>query len=513
MTDQPKFSRRSFIKTAVAGTAAGLAWTAGKAQAAQAPGNSTDELTTMSIREAADLVRRKKVSPVELTKASLTRIEQFNPALNAFITVTSEAALAQARTAEAEIQRGMWRGPLHGIPIALKDLFDTAGVKTTAGSALFKDRVPQEDAEVVRRLKAAGVVLLGKNNMHEFAYGGTSLVSHFGGVHNPWDLSRIAGGSSGGSAAAVAAQLCFGSLGSDTGGSIRQPAGYCGIVGLKPTYGLVSTRGVIPLSWSLDHVGPMTRSVADAAIILQAIAGYDPLEIHSQMIPVSNYSAALRSKTSSLRLGIPREFFFADLDPEIEAATNRAISVLEKLTAGVTEVRLTASVQASVRIAVRATEAYAYHAQYAAKTPDLYQPETLGRIRTGAAITAADYIQGLHDLAKARRDINKVFERVDLLIAPTHPILQPAISGLAGNIEKDLEIGTLSNRNNSPFDVYGSPAISVPCGFTSGGLPIGLQIVGKHGSEATVLQLAYAYEQATDWHKRRPPGAENGGRS
>ena len=193
------------------------------------------------------------------------RIEQFNPALNAFITVTAEAALAQARTAEAEIQRGTWRGPLHGIPIALKDLFDTAGVKTTAGSALFKDRVPQEDAEVVRRLKTAGVVLLGKNNMHEFAYGGTSLVSHFGVVHNPWDLSRIAGGSSGGSAAAVAAQLCFGSLGSDTGGSIRQPAGYCGIVGLKPTYGLVSTRGVIPLSWSLDHVGPITRSVADAA--------------------------------------------------------------------------------------------------------------------------------------------------------------------------------------------------------------------------------------------------------
>jgi aspartyl-tRNA(Asn)/glutamyl-tRNA(Gln) amidotransferase subunit A len=505
MSDQQKLSRRSFIETAVAGTAAGLVWTTSKAQAAQSPGNSTDELTTLSIREAGELLRRKKVSPVELTRASLMRIEQLNPSLNAFITVTSDAALAQARTAEAEIQRGMWRGPLHGIPIALKDLFDTAGVKTTAGSALFKDRVPQEDAEVVRRLKTAGVVLLGKNNMHEFAYGGTSLVTHFGNVHNPWDLSRIAGGSSGGSAAAVAAQLCFGSLGSDTGGSIRQPAGYCGIVGLKPTYGLVSTRGVIPLSWSLDHVGPLARTVADAAVILQAIAGYDPQELNSQMIPVPGYSAALRLKTSSLRLGIPREFFFAELDPEIEAAINRAISVLEKLTAGVTEVQLTASVQASVRIAVRATEAYAYHAQYVAKTPELYQPETLGRIRTGETITAPAYIQGLHDLAKARRDIEKVFERVDLLITPTHPILQPAISQLTGNIDKDIEIGTLSNRNNSPFDVYGSPAISVPCGFTTGGLPIGLQIVGKHGSEATVLQLAHAYEQATDWHKRRPP--------
>jgi aspartyl-tRNA(Asn)/glutamyl-tRNA(Gln) amidotransferase subunit A len=504
MSDEQKFSRRSFIKTAVTGTA-GLAWMGTEAPGAQSPGSSTDDLTSMSIRDVAELVRKKKVSPVELTKASLARIEQFNPALNAFITVTADAALAQARAAESEIQRGNWRGPLHGIPIALKDLFDTAGVKTTGGSALFKDRVPQEDAEVVRRLKMAGVVLLGKHNMHEFAYGGTSLVTHFGNVHNPWDLSRIAGGSSGGSAAAVAAQLCFGTLGSDTGGSIRQPAGYCGIVGLKPTYGLVSTRGVIPLSWSLDHVGPMARTVADTAIMLQAIAGYDPQEINSQMIPVPDYSAALHSKTSSLRLGIQREFFFADLDPEIDAAVKRAISVLEKMTAGVTEVQLTASVQASVRIAVRATEAYAYHAPYVAKTPELYQPETLGRIRTGENITASAYIQGLQDLARARRDIEKVFERVDLLITPTHPILQSLISGLTGNIDKDIEIGTLSNRNNSPFDVYGSPAISVPCGFSTSGLPIGLHIVGKHGSEATVLQLAYAYEQATDWHKRRPP--------
>src|SRR5262245_43518965 len=409
MVDREEVSRRSFIKTAVTGTAATLAWTKTKAHAAQSSGNSTDELTAISMREAAELVRRKKVSPVELTKASLTRIEQFNPALNAYITVTSESALAQARTAESEIQRGMWRGPLHGIPIALKDLFDTAGVKTTAGSALFKDRVPPEDAEVVSRVKKAGAVLIGKNNMHEFAYGGTSLVTHFGAVHNPWDLSRIAGGSSGGSAAAVAAQMCFGSLGSDTGGSIRGPAGYCGVVGLKPTYGLVSTRGVIPLSWSLDHVGPLTRTVADAAIMLQATAGYDPQEINSQMIRVPDYSAALRLKTSSLRLGIQREFFFADIDPEIGGAVSKAISVLEKLTAGITEVQLTASVQASVRTGVRATEAYAYHAPYVAKTPELYQKETLDRIRTGENITAPAYIQGLHDLATARRDINKVF--------------------------------------------------------------------------------------------------------
>src|SRR5262245_43151185 len=320
------------MKAAAAGTAATLV-RMNDVQAAQSRGNSNDELTAMSIREAAELVRRKKVSPVELTKASLTRIEQFNPTLNAFITITSDAALAQARAAESEIQRGMWRGPLHGIPIALKDMIDTAGVKTTAASALFKDRVPQEDAEVVSRLKKAGAVLVGKNNLHEFAYGGTSLVTHFGPVRNPWDVTRIAGGSSGGSAAAVAAQLCFGSIGTDTGGSIRLPAGYCGIVGLKPTYGLVSTRGVIPLSWSLDHVGPLARDVADTAVILQAIAGHDPQDTHSQIIPVPDYFVALRSKTSSLRLGVQREFFFAGLAPEIATAVDRAISVLEKLTA------------------------------------------------------------------------------------------------------------------------------------------------------------------------------------
>src|SRR5205809_1258521 len=246
-----KFSRRKFLQAGI-GTAATLRSTAR---------GTRDDLPFLSISELSGLMRTRKISPVEVTSLMLERIEKLNPILNAYVTVTADQAMKSAQEAEREIQRGKWRGPLHGVPIALKDLFDTAGVKTTAGSALFKDRVPQEDAEVVRRLRAAGVVLVGKNNMHEFAYGGTSLVTHFGNVHNPWDLSRIAGGSSGGSAAAVAAQLCFGSMGSDTGGSIRQPAGYCGIVGFKPTYGLVSTRGVIPLSWSLDHVGPLARNV------------------------------------------------------------------------------------------------------------------------------------------------------------------------------------------------------------------------------------------------------------
>src|SRR5579872_7056594 len=284
-----------------------------------------------TLAQASQQIRHGKISPVELTRTCLSRIEKLNPKTNAFITVMGEQALVQARLLEAERQSGKWRGPLHGIPIALKDLFDTAGTKTTCASAVFADRIPSEDAEVVRRLKAAGAIILGKNNMHEFAYGATSIPSHYGAVHNPWTLDCIAGGSSGGSAASVAAGLCFAAMGSDTGGSIRQPAAYCGITGLKPTYGRVSTRGVVPLSWSLDHIGPMCRTAADAAILLGAIAGYDPLETTSVDAPVPDYTQAMRVKTSSFQLGIPRALFYEGLDPEIEAAVHQALDVLRKL--------------------------------------------------------------------------------------------------------------------------------------------------------------------------------------
>src|ERR1700740_1839972 len=287
MSDGPTgWSRREFMKTTVSGLVGGVI---GHGAAGKPAGADTAKL---SLSEAAEIVRPKKVSPVELTQACLKRIELQNPKLNAFITVTGETALAQAREAEAEIQRGQWKGPLHGIPLALTDLVDTAGVPTTAASALFKDRVPSQDAEIVRRLKAAGAVLLGKLNMHEFAFGGSSVISAFGPVRNPWQMEFSTGGSSGGSAAAVAAGLCFGAIGSDTGGSIRQPAGYCGIVGLKPTYGRVSTRGAIPLSWSLDHLGPMTRTVRDAALMLQALAGYDAEDTTSANLPVPDYTEA-----------------------------------------------------------------------------------------------------------------------------------------------------------------------------------------------------------------------------
>jgi len=482
-------TRRQLLKSA-AGCAAASVVLKGK----------SGEVTQLSLKDAAVLVRHKAVSPLELTQACLARIERLNPALNAFITVTGEQALREARDAEAEIQKGKWRGPLHGVPVALKDLFDTAGVRTTAGSGVFKDRVPEQDAEVVRRLRAAGCVLLGKLNMHEFAYGGTSVATYFGAVHNPWNLERIAGGSSGGSAAAVAAGLCYGALGSDTGGSIRQPAAYCGIAGLKPTYGRVSTRGVIPLSWSLDHVGPMCRTVGDAALLLQGIAGYDPQETNSVDVPVPDYTQALRAKISPMRLGVPRRMFFEQIDAEIAAAVNQAIEVLRRLTAGVRDVEL----PSYQTLPVVPAEAYAYHAAYVAKTPELYQPSVRERVESGKTITAEAYIEGRRELDRLRRAVREVFTAVDLLITPTTPVSPATIAESAqADVRPPGGVG-FSLRNTQPFDIFGLPTISVPCGFTSSGLPIGLQISGPHWGEPAVLALAHAYEQATEWHTRRP---------
>jgi aspartyl-tRNA(Asn)/glutamyl-tRNA(Gln) amidotransferase subunit A len=458
------------------------------------------ELTGLTLQQASEMVRKKSVSPVELTRACLERIERLNPTLNAFITVTAEQALAQARALEAEQHGGRWRGPLHGIPIALKDLFDTAGVRTTAASAVFADRVPGEDAEVVRRLKAAGAISLGKLNMHEFAYGGTSAASHYGAVHNPWKLDRIAGGSSGGSGAAVAAGLCYGALGSDTGGSIREPAAFCSIVGLKPTYGRVSTRGVIPLSWSLDHVGPMCRTVADAALLLQPIAGYDPLDSNSVDAPVPDYAAALRAKTTSLRLGIPRAIFYQQLDSEIEAAITTALEVLRRLTAGLRDVEL----PPLQTLPIVGAEAYAFHMPYFSKTPELYQPQTRRRLEDGSQVTTTAYVQARRELDRLRRAVSSVFAGVDLLVTPTTPI--PPVTIEEAPTADMAPPGAANSllRNTRPFDIYGLPTISVPCGFTRAGLPIGLQISGPRFGEGKVLALAHAYEQATDWHKARP---------
>src|SRR5689334_7453197 len=308
----------------------------------------------LTIAGVADLLRRKQISPVELTNACLERIEQLNPSINAVITVMHDSALAEARSAEAEINAGQWRGPLHGIPIGLKDLIDTVGVKTTCGSALFAERIPTEDAHIVQLLKSAGAILIGKQNLQEFAYGGTSTSSYFGPVHNPWNLERIAGGSSGGSAAAVTTGMCFGAIGTDTGGSVREPAAFCGIVGLKPTYGRVSTRGVFPLSTSLDHVGPLCRNVTDTALLLQAIASYDKSDPFSIDCPVESYTEALHANPSS-RIGIVRHPFFDDLDPEIASAIDQALQHIDE----VFEIELPPT-----PAVVQAPEVYAVHAKH-----------------------------------------------------------------------------------------------------------------------------------------------------
>jgi aspartyl-tRNA(Asn)/glutamyl-tRNA(Gln) amidotransferase subunit A len=456
------------------------------------------ELCTITISEAASLLSARDVSPVDLTQACLERIERIDPALNAFITVTRDLALQQARVAEREISNGRYRGPLHGIPIALKDLIDTAAVRTTAGSALFQDRVPTEDATVVRRLKAAGAVLLGKTNLHEFAYGGSGVISYYGAARNPWSSEHITGGSSSGSAAAVAAGMCFAALGTDTAGSIRLPAALCGIVGMKPTYGLVSARGVIPLSWSYDHVGPMARSARDAAIVLQALAGYDAGDITSREFPESDYSARLEEDTRTLRLGIMRQFFFDDLQPEVAASINNALQVLETLAAGLSD----ASMPIDTERTVQSAEDYAYHAQYVSEHADLYQPETLRRIKRGETVSAKDYILKRNELEHLRRAAADLFSEYDLLVTPTSPAAAPALAELQANPDDLRRRELILLRNTRPFNVLGLPTVSVPCGFTRAGLPVGLQIAGAPGDDARVLQLAHAYERVTEWHKR-----------
>lgn len=478
-------TRREFL---IAGLGA-AAWTP------SAFGQSKD-LATLTLKQASELVRRKDASSVALTEACLARIDRYDKAINAFITVTRERALEAAREMDAELRRGRRRGPLHGIPIALKDNIDTAGVKTTAASGVFKDRVPAEDAEVVIRLKKAGAVILGKLNLHEFALGGTSAVTYFGPVHNPWALDRVSGGSSGGSAAAIAADLCFGTLGTDTGGSIRIPASLCGIVGFKPTYGRVSNRGVVPMAWTLDHVGPMCKTVDDAALMLAAIAGYDPLEPTSVDAAVPDYTRAIGMPTSKLRVGVARSPFFDGLNPEVAKAVEAAIGVVRKLTASVVDV----DVPSAGNIAdLWNSEIYAYHQPWITKTPELYQDATRNLIQGAGKTSSVTYANARRHVDVVRREIKKVFATVDLLITPTQRgVAQPIAGPPAGGG------GPGGLVNTAAFDIYGLPTISVPCGFTAAGLPIGLQISSNHFAEPTVLALAHAYEQATDWHKRKP---------
>lgn len=454
---------------------------------------SLSDPSAWTIRSLARAYRTGALTPIDATEAYLARIAARNDELRAFLLVTADVARAQARAATEELAAGRDRGPLHGVPIALKDLIDTAGIATTGASALFADRVPTEDAVVYARLRDAGAVLLGKLNLHELAYGGSGLVGSGPPARNPRNPAHIAGGSSSGSAAAVGAGLCAAALGTDTAGSIRLPAALCGIVGLKPTYGLVPLRGVFPLAWSYDYVGPMTRSVYDAALVLQAIAGYDAADFTSADYPAVEYATGLdEASIAGLRIGVARAYFFDSADAEVIAAVDAAIAALRDLGADARDVVVPIDDDRTVA----RTESFAIHRAWVEASPDKYQAATLARIQTGANTHAADYIAKLHELHHKRRTAAALFADVDVIVAPTSPLPAPSFAELEAAPETLRPKELVLLRNTRPFNILGTPAISVPCGATRAGLPIGLQIVGAPGDDARVLRVAAAIEHA-----------------
>ena len=465
------------------------------------------ELCYMSAGQLSRLVKNKEVSPVEIIDAHLARIEATEPVLNSFITVLPEEARAAARRAERAIQGGNYLGPLHGIPVALKDLFNTAGVRTTSGSRIFDNFIPQEDCTVASRFHQAGAILLGKLNMHQFAYGPTGENPDYGHMHNPWDPEMVTGGSSGGSGSAVAAGQCTITTGSDTGGSIRIPSSLCGIVGLKPTYGLVSRAGLTPLSWSLDHPGPMVRTVEDAALAMNAIAGYDPKDVASAQVEVPDYTTALTGDVRGLRIGVPKEFFEAPLDPQVGQAVRDAVDQLDTMGAVVTEVSMPMFSQSpAISSAILMAEAAAYHRDLLARDGDkVYLPVRL-RLEAGLLISAADYLRAQQARTLFDRQVRELFDHVDLLAGPTEPVTAPKLLAPEVQVgEGTMPTTPALTQYTRAYNITGSPAISVPCGFSQAGLPIGLHLAGRPFDELTVLRAAHAYEQATEWHNRRPP--------
>jgi aspartyl-tRNA(Asn)/glutamyl-tRNA(Gln) amidotransferase subunit A len=458
-----------------------------------------DSLTLTAAREA---IRTKQISPLELTRAYLDRIAALNPKLNAFITLTAESALAEAQAATEAVMRDDELGALHGLPLALKDLFDVRGVPTTAGSPMLKENVAREDAFVTKQLRDAGAIFLGKLNMHEWALGVTNINPHFGPARNPWNTARITGGSSGGSAAAVAAGLCAGTLGSDTGGSIRIPASLCGVVGLKPTYGRISTRGVIPLAWSLDHVGPLGRCVDDVVLLFSVIDQYDDADPYSvQTAQRNRWKTESRTTHHALRIGIPNDYFFSDLHPDTEAAYRAAIKTIGELGMTLIDVALPGfeiSDKASSKILL--ADAAAYHQDRIAQRANRIGEDVLTRLRWGTEVSGIEYALARRTQIDWRRKLDRLFETIDVLIVPATPMPATPID--------DSDPLTLSKGNltrfTRMFNLTGNPTLVLPCGFSTDDLPIGLQLVGAHWRENLILQAAREYEQATTWHQRHP---------
>jgi aspartyl-tRNA(Asn)/glutamyl-tRNA(Gln) amidotransferase subunit A len=457
----------------------------------------------LTITRIAPLIRRKKISPVELTEFFLERISRLQPAINAYITVCEELAMAQARRAERELANGKYRGALHGIPISLKDLFYTRGIRTTGGSRILKNFVPRENAAVVDRLLQAGCILLGKTNLHEFAYGATNINPHYGPVRNPWDTERISGGSSGGSAASVVSAQALASLGTDTGGSIRIPSAACGCVGLKPSYGLVPLDGIIPLSGSLDHAGPLCRCVADAVLLFDVVSAPEG----RASMPRQTATRGLRDGVKSLRIGVPRQYFFDRIQPDVRMAVLAAVAVFRQLGARIREVDMK-GMEETARLAadITAGEALAYHAEWLRRRPGDYGRDVRSRLEQSRELMASAYIQAMQKRAAYSGRMERVLESVDILLAPTLPVVAPRIDAeqvRAGRARRDVRLALLSLTR--PANLSGLPALSVPCGFSRGGIPVGLQLIGRRRKEGTLFRAAYAYEQATSWHLQFPP--------
>jgi aspartyl-tRNA(Asn)/glutamyl-tRNA(Gln) amidotransferase subunit A len=451
------------------------------------------------MHEAAERLRARTVSSVELTSAAIARIEALDQTLVAFIARTLESALADAKRADHDLARGVDRGPFHGVPVALKDLYDVAGQVTTGGSKIFADNVAKADSAVAARLREGGALLLGKTNLHEWAYGVTNQNPHFGHAKNPWDTTRIPGGSSGGTAIAVATGMCALSPGSDTGGSIRIPASLCGVAGLKPTYGRISLRGVVPLAWSLDHAGPLARTVRDLAIALGQLAGYDPADPTSADVPADDYLGALDAGAKDLRVLVPTNHFFDTVDPEVEAGVREAARVFVSLGARVEERALPHTELLVAQRAIIQSDAAAYHRDHVRERAADIGADVLERLRLGDSVTGVDLARARRDREVVRRAWSELLREHDVILTPTTRIAAPPREG-----QDAVAAAQRLTANTGPFNLTGLPALSVPCGFTRGGLPIGLQLAAGPWREAVLLRAAQAYEAATEWHEHHP---------
>ena len=463
-----------------------------------------EDLCDLPLLDVAEKIRTRQISPVELTERVLARIDALDGTLNAFITVLAEQATRDAQKAELEILAGHHCGPLHGVPVSIKDLFATKDIRTSAGSRVLANHVPDHDATVIERLRTAGAIMVGKTNMLEFAY--AAVHYDYGPTPNPWDLTRSSSGSSSGSAVAVATGMGYGSVGSDTGGSIRLPAAYCGIVGLKPTYGRVSRHGGIPVSWSADHFGPMTRTAGDAAALLGAIAGADPRDPTSGRVPVPDYVADLHGGVTGKRIGISDLYLRHHTEPTIRGLVEQAITTLESLGATVEEITLPPPTEAvSALLAILMPEAAVYHLPWLREQPESYSSAVRERLELGAVTPAVSYIQGQQVRRRLIDEFLAAMEPVDLLVTPTGPTAATLLEGdLITGDEADPQVLAALIHYSGPFNLTGFPAVSVPCGFTANGLPVGMQLVAKPWQEGPLLAAAHAYEQVTDWHRRLP---------